>query len=521
MRFSGGYCPRRLSGTGRCWGLVVLLASALLVDASFAQAPSGTAKLVEVRVGKHPGYTRIVFETDVPTTYEVVQEAGVLRVRLSAQGKAGTIAARSPLVRAVQLEPGSGGTVAQVQLTKGAVNVKPMVLRNPPRIVLDLTPKPVGVAEAATATAPGAAPPKPAPKAATAPAPAPAAERPAAATAAAAPGAAPQPAAEPSGTKPEPSARDASKEASAATRPSGAAGGATPGAAKQPVAKAPAPGPDSAAGAAVGHPEDAAARRAAALARTAGRKPTSVEIVKPEPRAKAPPRGPRPAPPPARPADERPVAPVGTAEEGGLVALLTSPTVLAGVAGLVALIGGLLFVRRRGAAEVEVSPFASDSPFAVDPIPGDEHPVADSAYGEGEATGFETEPGREGGQASIFDVPEEDIPDDDKDDAPISAAVAAAGAAPFVSASGSPTESAEEAELEESVMRLVQDLERRVAHMESRMEELSDTKERLERQVAAQTEELRVQRAAIARTQRVLRTVARSEEEATEPAPKT
>jgi len=258
------------------------------------------------------------------------------------------------------------------------------------------------------------------------------------------------------------------------------------------------------------------------LARIAGRKATSVEVVQPERRAKAPPPGPRPAPPPARSPDVRPVAPVGTVEEGGgLIGLLTSPTVLAGVAGLVALIGGLLFVRRRGMADGEASPFADDSPFAVDPGQGDEQPMAEAAYQEGEATGFETELSREDGQASIFDVPEEEIPDDDKDDAPISAAVAAAGAAPFVSASGSPTESAEEAEVEESVMRLVQDLERRVAHMESRMEELSDTKERLERQVAAQTEELRVQRAAIARTQRVLRTVARSEEEATEPAPKT
>lgn len=64
------------------------------------------------------------------------------------------------------------------------------------------------------------------------------------------------------------------------------------------------------------------------------------------------------------------------------------------------------------------------------------------------------------------------------------------------------------------------EIERRVAHLESRLEEVLDAKERLERQVAAQTEELRVQRAAIARTQRVLRSIARPEDEATEPAPK-
>jgi len=50
--------------------------------------------------------------------------------------------------------------------------------------------------------------------------------------------------------------------------------------------------------------------------------------------------------------------------------------------------------------------------------------------------------------------------------------------------------------------------ERRIAHVEKRIEELAEARDRLERQIAAQTEELRVQRAAIARTQRVLRSIA-------------
>jgi hypothetical protein len=67
---------------------------------------------------------------------------------------------------------------------------------------------------------------------------------------------------------------------------------------------------------------------------------------------------------------------------------------------------------------------------------------------------------------------------------------------------------------------IVRELERRIAHLETRLEEVVDSKDRLERQVSAQTEELRVQRAAIARTQRVLRTLARPEDEASEPVPK-
>jgi hypothetical protein len=66
---------------------------------------------------------------------------------------------------------------------------------------------------------------------------------------------------------------------------------------------------------------------------------------------------------------------------------------------------------------------------------------------------------------------------------------------------------------------LVQELERRMAQLESRLDEANEARERLERQVTAQSEELRVQRAAIARTQRALRGMTRiGEEQATEPA---
>jgi hypothetical protein len=66
---------------------------------------------------------------------------------------------------------------------------------------------------------------------------------------------------------------------------------------------------------------------------------------------------------------------------------------------------------------------------------------------------------------------------------------------------------------------LVQELATRLATLETRLDEASEARERLERQVAAQSEELRVQRAAIARTQRALRSLSRSEaEQATEPA---
>jgi septal ring factor EnvC (AmiA/AmiB activator) len=57
-----------------------------------------------------------------------------------------------------------------------------------------------------------------------------------------------------------------------------------------------------------------------------------------------------------------------------------------------------------------------------------------------------------------------------------------------------------------------------VAHLEKRLEEVAEVKDRLDRQLATQNEELRVQRAAIARTQRVLRNLSQNPDSATEPA---
>ncbi len=74
----------------------------------------------------------------------------------------------------------------------------------------------------------------------------------------------------------------------------------------------------------------------------------------------------------------------------------------------------------------------------------------------------------------------------------------------------------------DELQQMFREMQRRVAALEGRIDELVDARDRLERQVAAQTEELRVQRAAIARTQRAVRNLARPEDagddEPTEPA---
>ena len=66
---------------------------------------------------------------------------------------------------------------------------------------------------------------------------------------------------------------------------------------------------------------------------------------------------------------------------------------------------------------------------------------------------------------------------------------------------------------------MLREFESRLVKLETQLDEANDARERLERQFTAQAEELRVQRAAIARTQRALRGMNRGEaEQATEPA---
>ena len=146
--------------------------------------------------------------------------------------------------------------------------------------------------------------------------------------------------------------------------------------------------------------------------------------------------------------------------------------------GATALVLLALFVwlrRRLRAGDTRISELPDDEPGLYEP------PERAVAVGDESPTG-----------ESVFDVAPESV-DAAPDEVPASLrppAVAATGLDPD------------------------DETERRIAHLEKRIEELAEARDRLERQVAAQTEELRVQRAAIARTQRVLRSIApRGEDE--------
>lgn len=159
-----------------------------LVAAALAAGTAGAAQLVDVRVGRHPEFVRVVFETDAPTAFVVEPgEPGESRVRIEA-GVSGALPLPADAGVEVTLEPLPGGaTLARIRTTS-PVRVESQVLDRPPRIVFDLRPgeaeaPPTGVEEstgppalvpppvlpAAVATAPT---PEPAPAPAPVPAPA-------------------------------------------------------------------------------------------------------------------------------------------------------------------------------------------------------------------------------------------------------------------------------------------------------------------------------------------------------------
>ncbi|MGI9431523.1 MAG: hypothetical protein ACR2PQ_04880 [Myxococcota bacterium] len=536
--------------------------------------PALGAKLVEVRVGRHPGYTRVVLQTDTPVAYTLTRsQSGNVRIELGADAAPRRLASKSDVLREVIVENTGEGALARLRLHRSDVAVKEMVLKSPPRIVLDLTPgvaqpavaaatKPAPKAEAAAATKPApkseaAAATKPAPKAEAKPTSVAVKEDPtsdagdasasapveetvgAAATGAVAGGRlADSKVASASETKPvapesekaDASADDVAKESRTASADSDAAKESRAASADSEAAK-------EARG-------DAGAEQDAAKAKLAESGSTG-EVVEPETTgvARAEPIADRgrlremPKPPSARqPKASEPPAQAPAQTPGALAFLpapFDDPLVLARITTLVVLIAALVAVRRRGADRPDEdldSPFGSPEPFSAPEVPqqaaaesfdvpapesetsadGDlpgipgQAPPADS--GEvfaGGAQGFEAGDSLFAGEAEA--EAEEEKETDARAFAPAPAVDMGATEAPALGG---------------DVMRVVEELERRMGQMETRLEEVVDAKERLERQVSAQTEELRVQRAAIARTQRVLRNVSRPEDEATEPAPK-
>jgi hypothetical protein len=388
-----------------------------------AAVPGKAANLVDVRVGLHGEYTRVVLETDAKASYRVESsESEDLVLRLSASSGARTVTSKkSAHLTSVTVGPvAAGGSEVRIAL-RGPVDVKMMTLTAPHRIVMDLDEMPEG-----GETTPTAGQPVPPTRSAEA-----ALEE------------IPEPATPPS---PAEQMKPVAEEAEAAEREEAVA-----------VPSIPEPDPSAV----------LADREAARRPVPAARKPST-----PPRRATTPPR---------------PAAKSGLLDP--LPAPFDDPLVLAGIAAGLVFVIAFFALRRRGTARDKepITPFGAGEPFSVD-----EQPEVAEETGEG---------------SSLFDQPVETVQPLGEEEG---------GAAAMMD--GDEVAVAAQADEPTAAPEMSQEVERRLAQLDKRVEELAEMKERLERQVGAQTEELRVQRAAIARTQRILRDLTRPDEEATEPA---
>ncbi len=455
----GGRSPglRSPGGGGRIWILCLtlgLVASAL---------PAWAAEIVEVRIGRHPEFTRVVFELDRATGYRIDRsdpstDVAELVVSLEASSIPRSIQSKKSLIENVEVESVGSRSIARVRLAKDGLRLKEMILTNPPRIVLDV------LVEESVAQAP-------APKAE-----------------------------ESSGSGDDEVFDEILAQIPVETSPEEAA------------------------------PEESTPEEAEVFFADEPSISTPIEEI-----AEA---VPAPTPivpvPTAKPAAPRPMVAKTTPSQDG-----TNWALVAGGA-LVFLLGGAFIVRRRGedggydaedddafdsyAGEETVIAPVDENPFNEFSNDGDAEPLygapddvtVEPMVNEGDATIVSSSQGlgadeEKESESVVFDDTEETVMDD----------MEVISREQVNESLGGEMPSAMGAAVPDEFQQMMAEMSRRMEALESRCDELVDARDRLERQVAAQTEELRVQRAAIARTQRAVRNLGRpedEEQEATEPA---
>lgn len=516
-RFGGGLAARLRSPRGGGRGVSLCVALGLLVCA----VPALAAEIVEVRVGKHPTFTRVVFELDRAAGYRIERsdpslETAELIVSLEATSIPRSISKQKALIEQVDVEPQGRRSVARVKLSQDGLRLKEMILSNPPRIVLDLLND-----EAAPRVA------------ASKPAPLPSRTSDASDFDDVVAGIEPEP------KKAAPIARASDASQTADDAADELAAGPSTGPADEPATKPAAkPAPvemasddsvdEDEASAAASDDDDGAFFDDDPQVAAFDEPSTSVPAEAPEvARAAAPPAP--VAPEKAEPRKPRPMVAKSTPEEegGGLMTWA-----LAGGAVLLLAAGAFIALKRRGGASGEewnadedgagsfgdedtvvsdANPFASADEPTMLGGPDDVTVAAGTMDGD-ETTRVDVPDDEKESESVLFDTEEKDMDDmevisrDQVNESLGSAGMPSAGAG-----------------ASDDVQQMFAEMTRRMEALESRCDELVDARDRLERQVAAQTEELRVQRAAIARTQRAVRNLGRGDEaaeehEATEPA---
>lgn len=528
-------------------------------------APAWAARVVDVRVGTHPEFTRVVFELDQAAGYRVERIGGddspALRVTVDAASQAEQMRSGGD-IRKVEVE-GGAQAVTHIDLRRPGLRLREMILANPPRIVLDVMrpksaasrSKPRGEAVAANEAAPKAAPkaePKPAPKASP-----------------------PKPiaVAEPTPEPPEVARVEKPVEV-APVEKSPAEVEVAPEELPRVVAEIPEiesqarPEAESAIAAldatpealADSAPESALEESAAAASsddsdgiddaledsreETLSAFEREMELAQREAGAELP-----GDPSPEATQADAGTSPIDPTGEMGWSERLRSDSRLQGGLALGGLaLAAIAFVlsRRRRAlpndldvtaiADEEAAPDAvSGSGFGLDAEPSAEVDEEDDAVASlfdapaprspDSDLPSESNPSTSGSTTALFGAagqdhgtPEPSAPEPSVGDTPMDHEIdlpAARGDTPPPPPSSFAATPAPDADSS----RMLEEMARRMSALEAKLDESNEAREKLERQVAAQSEELRVQRAAIARTQRALRTMSRGDEEkATEPA---
>ena len=482
----------------------VFVAFGLLVCA----VPALAAEIVEVRIGKHPTFTRVVFELDRAAGYRIERsdpsmDVAELIVSLEASSAPRSISKKKALIEQVDVEPNGRRSVARVRLSQEGLRLKEMILANPPRIVLDLLNEAPTVAEA-----------KPAP------APPPAREEQAFEEIVA-------------GIEPEEAPQEIPEplEEKVAFEDPEPAPVVLPEPSPEPLEVAAAEIADDAEAAIF--EDDSQTAAGETLASDSG----NADAIAEEALAGIDPdEAPAPQKPAAQPKMPRPMVAKTTPEKDGTLSVYA----MAGGAVLL-LASGAFFLLRGRRASSDDEEWDDDDEVADDAVGfGNEDATAEvanpfarpveaaeeqAAVGGSDAVArsagtmddyeptIVTVPGEEKESESVvFDSEEKDMDDMEVISREQVNESLGAPAMPPVGGVAS-----------EGTQAMFAEMTRRMEALEARCDELVDARDRLERQVAAQTEELRVQRAAIARTQRAVRNLGRSgegaeESEATEPA---
>ena len=492
----------------------------------FAGAAHGS-RIVQIRVGNHPTFTRLVFETDTPAGYQIERGTAddgspqlIVTVRASSHSR--IIQSKSVGIESVTVVESIKSSIAQIRLRKSDLVMKEMILSNPPRIVLDFEFQPVA-----------AATPESAPRASTA-----------------------------SGTEAErvPTVVESEPEI---VEPEPISVEPKPESVRSEIAEVkPAATIESDAQSIVNDKRRAALRelipgvhkRGGLIPERADSAASEPDQNQDEPLVVSQDTVDETSPTETQNRDTTAhltaPTPDATPTMAAKVAELTAPRVVekpeptsptstessfnpaviaAAVAGvlIVAVLAVRMFRKKSASTDMDMEAFDDDTEFGSESATGEQEAgtripaegfamneppaVSDggvaeentAAYSLSEVAANITEP-----ETGFFDENSEGEKTMDLEATNLPANDDDVSAPPMVSASG-----------DTDITEIVQGLVGRIAGLETRLDESNEARERLERQVAAQSEELRVQRAAIARTQRALRSLSRTDEEqATEPA---